>query len=260
MPFREIGSIRYYYFDIFQETRIVHCVFTRSGGVSPKPWKSLNVGGTVGDQQANVLENRKRIFNAVNHPVETIFDVWQVHSVNIICTESPRPLEAHHKKADVIITDRNNITLFMRFADCVPILFFDPIHHVIGIAHAGWQGTLNRICERTVHTMKSRYNSCPNDIMAGIGPSIGPDHYQIGPEVVEKVYQAFGKDSSELLLQYNGKDYFNLWEANRLILSQAGVKNIQVAEICTACHLEDWYSHRGENGTTGRFGALIAQP
>jgi len=94
--------------------------------------------------------------------------------------------------------------------------------------------------------------------MAGIGPSIGPECYEIGADVLEKVAVTFEGRLDEVIIHKGGKNFFNLWQANRLILQDAGVVNIEMMEICTACHTEDWYSHRAEHGSTGRFGALIA--
>jgi polyphenol oxidase len=258
MPFYQPDQLRYYCLDILEMPDIVHGIFTRHGGVSPAPWNSLNHGGTVGDERSHVVENRKRVFDSMNRQVKSVFDVWQVHGTEVICSDEPRPLNALHQKADAILTDRPEITLFMRFADCVPILLFDPVRSVIGIAHAGWQGTVNKILDVTLKTMQLHYHSNPEDVIAGIGPSIGVDHYQVGPEVIEQVKVSFGSDASELLKRYNGSIHFDLWEANRLILEQCGVRNIQVAGVCTASNTSDWYSHRAEKGKTGRFGAILA--
>jgi YfiH family protein len=146
----------------------------------------------------------------------------------------------------------------MRFADCVPIILHDPIKRVIGIAHAGWMGTvLGTVCY-AVKAMQTHYGSSPSNIQAAIGPSIGPDHYEVGPEVVEEVKRSFGTDASGLLSKKGSSLNLDLWAANALLLGQAGVRNIEIAGLCTACHTGDWYSHRAENGTTGRFGAIIA--
>src|SRR5690606_5092044 len=110
-----------------------------------------------------------------------------------------------------------------------------------------------------VYAMQATYNSRPEALLAAIGPSIGPHHYPVGEEVAAQVKQAFGPLSQSLLAAGNGHSgvQFDLWSANRLVLEQVGVQHIEVSQICTACHLEDWYSHRGEHGRTGRFGALI---
>ena len=145
----------------------------------------------------------------------------------------------------------------MRFADCVPILFYDPKKAVVGIAHAGWLGTVRGAARSAVETMQARYGCKPQDLLAAIGPSIGPDHYEIGPDVIERVRQAFGADADRLLETRTGRVYLDLWTANFLQLQKTGVEQIEMAKICTACHVEDWFSHRAEKGRTGRFGALI---
>jgi YfiH family protein len=146
----------------------------------------------------------------------------------------------------------------MRFADCVPILLHDPERKVVGIAHAGWMGTVKGTVRFAVEALQQRFGSKLKDIRAGIGPSIGPDHYEVGPEVVEQVRQAFQGDASKLLSKGTGRMKFDLWTANRLLLEKAGVDQVEMAELCTACHTKDWYSHRAEKGRTGRFGAIIA--
>ncbi|MDQ2693626.1 MAG: peptidoglycan editing factor PgeF [Chloroflexota bacterium] len=255
MTFTQHNGLRYYQFDTIQ-TR--HALFTRHGGVSPEPWGSLNVGGTVGDDLARVRQNRILSFEALCREPETMFDVWQVHSADVVCARSPRPLDESYRQADIILTDKPDVTLFMRFADCVPVLLHDPRQGVVGLAHAGWMGTLRDVATVTVESMIKNYGCKPSDIVAGIGPSIGPDHYEIGADVILQVMQKHGDESELLLKSHRGKIHFNLWEANRLALERAGVGSIEVSGICTACHTEDWYSHRAERGRTGRFGALIS--
>jgi YfiH family protein len=263
MSFHQPDSIRYYTFDLFKEAQVVHAAVTRRGGLSPEPWSSLNVGGTVGDDGDRVLENRKRTFRTLGLSFDSLYDVWQVHGKRVVCTQAPRPLDKPHLKADAILTDQPGVTLFMRFADCVPIFLFDPVRNVIGLVHAGWQGTVKRVAAEAIQVMRDCYDSQPENILAGIGPSIGPHHYHVGPDVIKQVRQVFGGDASELLFpddtaKESSRVQFDLWKSNRLILEQSGVREIEVSGICTACVLEDWYSHRAERGRTGRFGALIA--
>jgi len=255
MAFIQHNGIRYYQFETMQAR---HALFTRHGGVSPNPWGSLNVGGTVGDDLQRVRENRVLSFQALDREPETIFDVWQVHSADVVCARAPRPVDESYRQADIILTDTQNVTLFMRFADCVPIFVHDPRNGIIGIAHAGWMGTLRDVASATVNAMKKNYGSNPADIIACIGPSIGPDHYEIGADVILQVMQKYGDESELFLKSHSGKIHFNLWEANRFSLEQAGVGQIEICGICTACHTEDWFSHRAEKGRTGRFGALIS--
>ena len=255
MPFHQNESIRYFHFENIQAR---HAIFTRHGGLSPAPWNSLNVGGTVGDDLKRVRANRNLSLQALGCDPATVFDVWQVHSADVVCATAPRPDHESVQQADIILTDKADVTLYMRFADCVPILAHDPHRGVIGVAHAGWKGTVRDVATSLVDAMKRQYGCEPSDIVAGIGPSIGPDHYEVGADVILQVMQKFGDDSVQLLQSQDGKIHFDLWKTNRLQLERAGVGNIQVAGICTACNTQDWFSHRAEKGRTGRFGALIS--
>jgi hypothetical protein len=237
---------------------LTHAVFTRQGGCSPRPWAALNLGGTVGDDPQRVHENRSRALVALDRDPESVYDVWQVHGIDVAIAEAPRLPETSHLQADTILANAPGTTLLMRFADCVPVFLHDPVRKVIGIAHAGWMGTVRGTVRYAVEAMQARFGSKPADILAGIGPSIGPDHYEIGPDVAAQVRQAFGQSASGLLQEHSGAIHFDLWAANRLVLEQAGVEQIELSGLCTACHLEDWYSHRAERGRTGRFGAIIA--
>ncbi len=220
---RSNRGIRYYQFQCLGDG-ITQAVFTRQGGLSPDPWAALNLGGTVGDDSLRVHENRNLALKALGCDPDSVYDVWQVHGVNVAIAERPRPFEMPHLQADVILTDVPGITLMMRFADCVPILLHDPVRKVVGIVHAGWMGTVRGTIRIAVETMHSRFGSDPLDIRAAIGPSIGPDHYEVGRDVVMQVQQAFGQRAASLLLERTGAVYFDLWAANRLTLLEAGVK------------------------------------
>ncbi len=260
MPFHLADGVRYLTFDIFPK-ELTHAVFTRQGGLSPAPWGSLNVGGTVGDEPPRVRENRYRSFRALGRDPESMYDVWQVHSADVVLANAPHPRHNNPPefKADAILTDHPQVTLFMRFADCTPILLYDPKKRVAGIVHAGWVGTVKHAAGEAVRAMQAAYGSRPADILAAIGPSIGPDHYEVGPDVVERAGYAFGRAAETLFHhQFGTRPHFDLWAANRLSLQMAGVEQIEIAGLCTACHPEDWFSHREQKGKTGRFGALIA--
>jgi polyphenol oxidase len=255
----QAAGLSYYQFEHFG-SGVTQGIFTRNGGISPAQWGSLNLGGTNGDARAHVVENRKRIFEVMGRPVETIFDVWQVHGTRVICASEARPLDSPHQEADAILTDRSEITLFMRFADCVPIFLYEPVKHVIGVVHAGWKGTLNEVAGVAVRCMQENYGVDVRNILAGIGPSICANHYEVGPEVEAQTRAVFANDSNQILKYPQGRPHLDLWMANRVILEACGVEpeHIEVAGICTAENLGDWYSHRGEHGKTGRFGALLA--
>ena len=257
MSFKNSGEVRYFSFNSFKHVNISHAIFTRHGGCSPKPWKSLNVGSTVGDNRVRVIRNQRLALEAIGCEPKSLYDVWQVHGSNVVCVDNPRDPDVPHIKADAMVTDKPDVTLFMRFADCVPILLCDPDVQVVGLVHAGWQGTVDKVATKTIKRMTEIYGCRPQNILAGIGPSICVDHYSVGSEVEDKVRDSFQNDSDRLLQRDRGEVKFDLWAANRLLLSQAGLLEIELANICTACQNDDWYSHRREGGKTGRFGALI---
>jgi YfiH family protein len=145
----------------------------------------------------------------------------------------------------------------MRFADCVPLFFVDPVKQAVGIAHAGWQGTIKKVASKTVEAFKNNFGSNPEDIMVGIGPSIGPDHYTIRDDVIQQVKEGFPDRWTEILLNHQGEVHFDLWKANQINLEMTGVTQIEISRICTGCNNQEWFSHRAENGKTGRFGAVI---
>ena len=257
MAFFEENGLRYYQFESFKDLPVFHAVLTRKGGTSQPPFDSLNTGGTVGDDPKHVLENHYRIFNSFGYNFDSRFDVWQVHGNKVVCTKQPRPFEQPHSRADGILTSKPEVTLFMRFADCVPILLVDPNKKAIGIVHAGWQGTYKRIVQRAIVQMGECFGSTPSSIYAGIGPSICQRCYEVGFEVYDHFSNSF-KDTRDRYFKFqNGRYFLDLWQANKDILEESGVENIELSYLCTACNLDDWYSHRAENGKTGRFGVLM---
>jgi YfiH family protein len=257
MPIRSTSQLSFFQFESFDSLPVDHGIFTRAGGVSPHPWNTLNVGGTVGDELERVRLNQARALGALNRNPGSVFDVWQVHSADFVFTRSPRNGKPY-TKADIILTDDPDVTLFMRFADCVPIMLVDPEKHAVAIGHAGWLGTVRGAAISAFSALQEFCGSRPEDIFAGIGPSIGPDHYEIGQEVLEAYQAEFPEQADDHFLRHDGKLYFDLWSANESQLRSVGIDRIEVASICTACDLDRWFSHRAEGGLTGRFGALLA--
>ena len=252
----ESQGLAYYQFDSLPAR---HGIFTRQGGVSAAPWNSLNLGGNVGDDPLAVRENHQRMYAALGVEDSRACTVWQVHSADVVYAAGPVPGRRWLAAADALMTDKPDLPLAMRFADCTPILICDPRLGVVGMAHAGWRGTVQGVSSELVRAMAAAFGSRPADMIAGIGPSIGPEHYQVGEEVVAAVKDRFG--TLDGLIARNSQDgtaYLDLWAANRLDLERAGVSQVEVAGLSTASHTADFYSHRAEHGRTGRFGAVIA--
>ena len=258
---RNANGLKYYQSAAFSELGVPHGFFTRHGGVSPKPFDSLNMATTVGDSNENVLENLARMFAVFELDLATRYDGWQVHSGTVTCVAKPRDVRARAMRTDALITDRPDITLVMRFGDCVPVLIADPVRRVAAVYHAGWPGTVKKIGANVVETMKTVYGSDPGNLIAAIGPSIGPDHFEVKEDVAGQLRAAFPSNRNQIeSVDDSGRILFDLWNANRLTLENCGVdpKRIDVAGICTVCRKDDWFSHRGDRGKTGRFGVLIS--
>jgi len=251
-------GLRYYTFESFPTDAIDHAVYTRLGGRSQGPYAALNLGGTVGDRPEDVLINHHILFENFGRPYGSRFDVWQVHGKTMLYSDHPRPPEQKHQPADGIFTDTPEVTLVMRFADCVPLVFYDPRKHVVGLVHAGWQGTLIKVAAEGVRFMQEKFASKPEELLVGIGPSICGQCYEVREEVHQQYFQAFGPDAEAFFSRRENSLYLDLWAANAYTLIQAGVRQIEQSNFCTAEHLDEWYSYRQEKGITGRFGVVIA--
>jgi YfiH family protein len=258
MPFVETGGLRIFQFGHLSLASVTQAVVTRRGGVSAGPFAELNVSTSVGDDLALVSQNMDRIFSAMDRPRASLFDSWLVHGSGALVAGGPRPAEwGKPPQGDIILTNKTNVTLFMRYADCVPLIYVDPVKKALALAHAGWRGALLRVAAKAVDEMQQHYGSRPEDLLVGIGPAISAKNYEVGPEVVAEVQAAF-TDAGDLLPRYGESTHFDLVAANRRVLEAAGVRNIEDAELCTFENQQDWFSYRGSGGKTGRFGVLLA--
>ena len=256
MAIRVKDSISYFFFSRLEDMGCRHGIFMRHGGVSPTPWRSLNHATSVGDSQENVIENRTRAVKALGLDPKSVFDVWQVHSEKVVVTNSPRPLNQPHQQADAIVTNNQNVSLLMLFADCVPIFIIDPVQRIISLAHAGWKGTVKNITGKTIEKMVEVFKSNAKEMEAFIGPSIYQHHYPVGQEVVEAVKTVM--DPSRVVEKRESDYYLDLVAANKINLMNSGVSKVHSSGICTHCNTTDWFSHRAEMGKTGRFAAVIS--
>jgi len=240
----------------FPET--THAIFSRHGGVSAGPYASLNLSRAVGDDPDVVTENNRRMLGAFGYRREQAVTAWLVHGRNgAVITRAD--LGRNPPQVDALVTRERCLPLTMRFADCVPIVFYDPAQHAIGIAHAGWRGVAVNVVEATVRTMVDAFGSDPHRMWAGIGPAIGVERYEVGAEVVEPVVAACPPGTR--LTQPGSNDsrpHLDLAAAVTAQLQAAGIGAIEASGICTASNTDEWFSHRAENGKTGRFGLVVA--
>lgn len=244
----------------------VHGITGRQGGVSKVPYDSLDMALHVGDDAEAVIENRRRFFAALGLDANRLVTPNQVHGDHIeVVTEreAGRGAKAYDdsiSETDALITNTPNLPLMLCYADCTPILFLDPVQRAIGIAHGGWKGTVARIAQKTAERMQQEFGTKPENLLAAIGPSIGPCCFEVGEEVADKFREAFPGHEAELIDESGQKPHVSLWQANRLQLLEAGLlpEHIELANYCTSCHHDQLFSYRADGGKTGRLAAILA--
>lgn len=262
-----VNSLPLWFFqNLLKYKEIYHFVSTRTGGFSSPPFDSLNLGFHVGDNPEMVLKNRKQLSSMLGIPLCNFTISRQIHNCNVkVITEDLKGRGApYHQTAieetDAMVTDIPDICLMVLQADCVPILFFDPRRRVIGVAHAGWRGTVKLVAQNTVRVLKENFRSSSRDILVGIGPSIGPCCYEVGTETLEQIKKV-SHNGKEYVYNKTSVDkgYFDLWESNKIQLIQMGIpeENIEIAKMCTCCNHNLFFSYRHQKGKTGRFGVGI---
>lgn len=268
MNWNEKNGVPFLTFPAFDALPFVrHAFSTRLGGVSEGVFSSMNLNFNRGDSNENVKENYRRICNAVGFSPELLTASSQDHHTFI------RRVDASHAgigitrprdmaSVDGLCTSEPGLTLVTYYADCVPLFFADRKTHAVGTAHAGWRGTVGRIGAEMVRRMKEEFGSDPKDIVAAIGPSIGPECYEVDAPVADQ-FLAMQDLSPENFVRSveNGKYFLNLWECNRRILLSAGIPdaNISCAALCTKCNSELLYSHRVMGVQRGGLAAMICR-
>ena len=297
-------NTRYLQFSQYlQFPEITHGVFTRYGGFSTTPYEGLNASFSTGDTLENVLHNRHLVLRSLGIVAYPCATLWQVHGadVAVLDTQSATwddwrsdwpdwPYRSYNvegeeliwtlkprRKADAVITKQRGVTLALSFADCTPILFYDPVQHAIGLAHGGWRGTARGIVLATVEALQEQFGCQPQDIYACVAPSIGACCYEVS-EQVRRLYMGEDEfDDVPTAAQYRSTvresavfstrrlpDRLSLRldirETNRNQLLMAGIvpEHIEMPDICTGCHTDLFFSHRKEHGKTGRFPVVLA--
>lgn len=254
-------------FPLLSETgRVSHGFSTRIGGVSEGKFATMNFTFTRGDNPEHVMENYRRVAEVLEVDVNRMVLSYQTHTTNVrVVTEEDAGKgiikERDYRDVDGLVTNVLGITLVTFYADCVPLYFYDPVHHAIGLSHSGWRGTVRRMGQVTLDTMGKNYGTRPEDVLCCIGPSICQDCFEVGGEVAEEFQKEFGEEYwTELFYRKdNGKYQLDLWKANEFILREAGVKkeHIQTTDICTRCNPEYLFSHRIFGNERGNLAAFL---
>ena len=271
MPLRELGDIRFFAFESFSRfVNLTSVVTTRHGGESQGVYASFNLGLTAGEDATVVERNRARLSAFTSLEVSGITCGRQVHGT-AVAVVGAEDAGRRYEDTDALITDVPDIPLVVFVADCVPVALYDPVRRAVGIVHAGWRGTAAGIVGEAVRAMYREFGSEPEDIVAGIGPSIGPCCYEVRGDVVDR-FHAEHPDIADVVLSspefasagsFEGVNddakLLDLWTANRLQLVGAGLDeaSIETAEICTSCNTDTFYSYRREKNGTGRQAALV---
>lgn len=253
-------------YPLLTETGIVkHCFTTRMGGVSKGIFSSMNLSFTRGDEKEDVMENYKRLAEALDVSLENFVFTDQTHTTNVRkVTEKDAGKgilrERDYQDVDGLITNVKGLVLSTFFADCVPLYFVDPVHEAIGMSHSGWRGTVRRMGKATIEAMEQAFGTKPSDLICAIGPSICQDCYEVSEDVAEEFKSAFPVYEREILLEKgNGKYQLDLWKANEIVLEDAGVEkeHIAVTNLCTCCNPKLLFSHRASHGKRGNLGGFL---
>lgn len=238
---------------------VTAAISTRTGGISKYPYHTLNLAYHVGDAHEAVAENRRRFCSALGIGVDSLVIAQQVHNDRIAIIDDAQIGRGAYRQEDAIpgadgmITRSRSAALAVLTADCVPVLVIDPVRRAIGVAHAGWRGTLHMVAAKAVLKMRDTYGTEPADCLVALGPSIGPCCYGVGEDVVSQFRHTFGPAVC------TARNTLDLKRAIELQLTDVGVEKSSISseERCTACNLEIFYSYRAEGGRTGRMMSVI---
>ena len=253
-------------YPLLDSTGVVkHCFSTRMGGCSSGIYSSMNLSYSRGDKESCVDENYRRIAKVLGVTSNDFVCTDQTHTTNVITVGSGEKgfgvtRSKPYTDVDGLITNEPGVVLATFYADCVPLYFVDPVNKAIGLSHSGWRGTVGRMGQKTLETMKEAFGTNPRDVYAAIGPSICQDCYEISEDVAECFYHEFDEWGQEILIDKgNGKYQLDLWKANEIVLIEAGIarEHLATTNICTCCNHNLLFSHRASHGQRGNLGAFL---
>lgn len=266
MTLNNADSVPYLTYNSLSEIKFVnHAFSTRLGGVSEGEFTSMNMAFNRGDNDDRVTENYKRFCKSAGFEYESLVASAQDHNTVVRAVTSADKGVGIYKPRDIqsvdgLITNEKGVTLVTYYADCTPLFFVDINNRAIGLAHAGWRGTVGRIGERVVKKMGEMYGTAPADIVAAIGPAISVCCYEVDKPCADNFLALEDLDTDKFVFPKNsGKFMIDLLETNRQILVKSGVKpeNITVSDLCTNCNSELLWSHRATKGHRGTMSAFM---
>lgn len=240
----------------------INAFSTRIGGVSPFPENSLNLAGFDDDTAENIAENRRRFLSALGVTPESalLATAWQVHSDNVKVIRSESEALDGNGKFDALTSQMREILVGVKTADCVPVLIGDAASKSFAAVHAGWRGTSLAIVEKAVRVLVNEFGASPDSMIAAIGPAAGPQHYEVGPEVIEALSSAIPDVKRFTNPTRDGHATINLPAINREQLINAGLREerVFVAPYCTMTRSDLFFSYRVDRKAFGRTGRLLS--
>lgn len=262
------GELVYLTFPLLErEKQVNHLFTTRMGGVSEGIYSTMNLSYTRGDRKEAVDENYRRVAAALHCSVEDIVCSDQTHTTNLRVVGREDGGKGITRKKDYtdvdgLMTDEPGVYLAAFYADCVPLYFVDTKRRAVALAHSGWRGTVARMGQCVVEKMREVYGTDPADLLVVVGPSICQECYEVSEDVASAFAAAFpkpGQRQTLLLDKGGGKYQLDLWRANEIVLTEAGIpgKQIQVTDLCTCHNAARLFSHRASHGQRGNLGAFL---
>jgi YfiH family protein len=236
---------------LMQYPELTHAFTTRFGGESKAPMDWFNLGRHIDDQNArqDAMKNRARLCAALAIDYWRIVVPGQVHSGTVVSAKNET-----FAQVDAIATDEAGVPILLHFADCTPIILYDPSKRALAVVHAGWKGTAASIVKNAIAFLRDNYGSQPENIVAAVGPAIGSCCYPTNSDVAQRL--AATVSNAEGLIVWAEQPRPDLRAINAMQLLEGGVLKVDVTDICTACQPEMFYSHRQSGGKTGRQGAI----
>ena len=261
----EKDGVVYLTFPKLVQAGVCHGFSTRMGGVSKGDLGTMNLSFHRGDREENVRENFQRIADAIGFERDALVFSSQVHETRLRRVTAENRGEGILRETvpgiDGLATDVPGVPLYTSYADCVPLLFYDPVCRVIAMAHSGWRGTAARIGAKMVHFLEEEYGCRAENVIAAIGPSICRSCYEVSEDVADAFRSTFSTaQAAELLdVKGGGKYQLDLWEANRIILTEAGIlpEHLDLTNLCTCCNHDKLFSHRASHGRRGNMGCFM---
>lgn len=261
----EKNGVVYLTFPKLVKAGVKHGFSTRMGGVSAGTLGTMNLSFTRGDRNENVQENFRRIADAIGFEADNLVFSAQIHETELRKVTKENCGEGILRETtpgiDGLATNETGVPLYTSYADCVPLLFFDPEKKVIAMAHSGWRGTAARIGAKMVRFMEEEYGSRAENIIAAIGPSICRNCYEVSEDVAQAFRETFlpGQFTQIFDVKGQGKYQLDLWEANRIILTEAGIlqEHLDITDLCTCCNSDKLFSHRASQGKRGNMGCFM---